>query len=107
MDLTPPQSRAIDWESGPLLLVGGAGSGKSEVLARRLARLAAEGHGPERVLALTSTRAAAERLRSRVEALLEGPYEDLWIGTWESIAGRLLRERPEAAGLDPFFEVAG
>jgi DNA helicase-2/ATP-dependent DNA helicase PcrA len=107
MDLTPPQSRAIEWETGPLLLVGGAGSGKSEVLARRLARLAAEGPGPERVLALTSTRAAAERLRRRVEALLESPYEELWIGTWESIAERLLREHPEAAGLDPFFEVVG
>jgi DNA helicase-2/ATP-dependent DNA helicase PcrA len=107
MDPTPPQQRAIAWEKGPLLLIGRAGSGKSEVLARRVARLAADGLGPERVIVLTSTRAAAGRLRSRVEALLEGPYEELWVGTWESIAERLLREHFEAAGLDPFFEVVG
>src|SRR5215213_9118623 len=80
MDLTPPQQRAIAWESGPLLLVGAPGSGKTEVLARRVARLAAEGLGPERVLVVTSTRATAERL---------------------------LREHAEAAGLDPFFGVVG
>ena len=107
MDLTPPQQRAIAWESGPLLLVGAAGSGKTEVLARRVARLAAEGLGPERVIVLTSTRATAVRLRRRVEALLEGPYEELWIDTWEAIAERLLREHAEAAGLDPFFGVVG
>src|SRR5215471_15626114 len=107
MDLTPPQQRAITWEEGSLLLVGGAGTGKSEVLARRLARLAGGGLGPERIVVLTSTRAAAQRLRDRVEALLEGPYEELWIGTWESVAERLLREHSEAAGLDPFFEVVG
>ncbi len=107
MDLTPPQQRAVAWESGPLLLLGAAGSGKTEVLARRVARLAAEGVGPERVLVLTSTRANAERLRRRVEALLDGPYEELWVGTWESIVERLLREHAEAAGIDPFFAVVG
>ena len=107
MDLTPPQQRAIAWEDGPLLLLGSARTGKTEVLARRVARLAAEGLGPERVLVLASTRATAQRLTRRVESLLEGPYEELWIGTWEAIAERLLREYAEAAGLDPFFDVVG
>jgi DNA helicase-2/ATP-dependent DNA helicase PcrA len=107
MDLTPPQQRAIAWEDGPLSLLGSAGSGKTEVLARRLARLAAAGEGPERIAILTSTAAGARRLRRRVEALLEGPYEELWVGTWEEVAERLLRENPEAAGLDPFFAVLG
>ncbi len=107
MDLTPPQQRAVGWESGPLLLVGAPGSGKTEVLARRVARLAEEGLGPERVIVLTSTRATAQRLRRRVESLLTGPYEELWVGTWEANAERLLREHAEAAGLDPFFGVVG
>jgi DNA helicase-2/ATP-dependent DNA helicase PcrA len=107
MDLTPPQRRAIEWEDGPLLLVGGAGCGKTEVLARRLVRLAGAGEGPEKILVVTSTRATARRLRRRVEALLDGSYEELWAGTWEEIAERLLREYSEAAGLDPFFGVLG
>src|SRR4051794_9807581 len=107
MELTPPQERAVAWDEGPLLVLGPAGSGKSEVLARRLARIAGEGLGPERVLVATSTRANARRLRRRVEALLEGSYEELWIGTWEEVAERLLRESSEAAGLGPFFEVLG
>ena len=49
----------------------------------------------------------AARLRERVEALLEGPREELWIGTWGAIGERLLREHSEAAGLDPFFDVLG
>jgi DNA helicase-2/ATP-dependent DNA helicase PcrA len=107
IDLTPPQQRAIAWDNGPLLLLGTPGSGKTEVLARRVARLAGEGVGPEQAIVLAATRATAQRLQRRVEALLDGPYEELWIGTWESIAERLLREHSEAAGLDPFFGVVG
>jgi superfamily I DNA/RNA helicase/RecB family exonuclease len=107
IDLTPPQQRAIAWDNGPLLLIGTPGSGKTEVLARRVARLAGEGVGPEQAIVLAATRATAQRLQRRVESLLDGPYEELWIGTWESIAERLLREHSEAAGLDPFFGVVG
>jgi superfamily I DNA/RNA helicase/RecB family exonuclease len=108
MDPTPPQLRAIEWEDGPLLLVGSAGTGKTEVLARRLARLAAAGVPPAQIVILTATRAGAGQLRQRVETLLTGSYEELWVGTWEEIVERLLRtELAEAAGLDPFFDVLG
>ncbi|HXV05332.1 MAG TPA: ATP-dependent helicase, partial [Solirubrobacterales bacterium] len=107
MRLTAAQERAIGHEEGPLLVLGEAGSGKSEAQARRLARLAAAGVGPERVLVAVSARATARRLRQRVEALLERPYEELWIGTWDEVGERLLRERCDAAGLDPFFDVLG
>lgn len=93
--------------AGAMLLVGAAGTGKTELLARRLAELAAAGTGPERVLVIGSTRATARRLRERSEAMLQGPFEELWIGSWDTLGERLLREHSEAAGLDPFFDVLG
>jgi len=101
------RGRAIAHDSGPLLVLGAAGTGKTELLARRFAHLAAAGAAPAGVLAIASTRATAHRLRERAEALLEGPFEELWIGSWDALGERLLRERSEAAGLDPFFEVLG
>jgi DNA helicase-2/ATP-dependent DNA helicase PcrA len=105
--LAEPQERAIRHRSGPLLLIGEAGTGKTEVLARRLAHLAAAGTPPEQVLILTTTRATAQRLRERADELLDRPPEELWIGTWEQLGERLLREYSSAAGLDPFFSVLG
>ncbi|HWA54183.1 MAG TPA: ATP-dependent DNA helicase [Solirubrobacterales bacterium] len=105
--LAEEQQRAVAHDEGPLLLVGPSGSGKTEALARRFARLVEEGVAAERILLLTETRANAERLRHRVEALLEKPYEELWIGTWGELGERLLREHSTAAGLDPFFDVLG
>jgi DNA helicase-2/ATP-dependent DNA helicase PcrA len=101
------RERAIAHDDGPLLVLGAAGTGKTELLARRLARLAAAGTAPERVLVVGSTRATARRLRERSEALLEGPFEELWIGSWDTTGERLLREHAGAAGLDPFFDVLG
>jgi DNA helicase-2/ATP-dependent DNA helicase PcrA len=101
------RERAIAHGEGPLLLLGAAGTGKTELLARRLARLVADGVEPERVLVLGSTRATSRRLRERAEALLEAPFEELWIGSWDSLGERLLREHAEVAGLDPFFDVLG
>ena len=107
IELTGPQAQAVQHDEGPLLVLGCAGTGRSEVLARRLARLAAAGTGPERVLLVTSSAAAARHLRLRAESLIEGPYEELWVGTWEAIGERLLRDYSSEAGLDPFFEVLG
>jgi DNA helicase-2/ATP-dependent DNA helicase PcrA len=92
---------------GPLLVLGTAGTGKSELLARRVADLATAGASPDRVLVIGARRATARRLRDRCEALLPGPYEELWVGCWDEIGERLLREYAEAAGLDPFFDVLG
>jgi len=105
--LAEPQQRAIAHGDGPLSLSGKAGTGKTEVLARRFDRLVSDGTPAERILLLASTGATARRLRERVEQLLDRPLGELWIGTWKQLCERLLREYATAAGLDPFFGVLG
>jgi superfamily I DNA/RNA helicase/RecB family exonuclease len=99
------RERAVAHGDGPLLIAGPPGTGKTELLARRLGQLVAAGTRPENVLMIASRQATAGRLRERCEALLEGSFEELWIGSWDAIGERLLREHPEEAGLDPFFDV--
>jgi len=99
--------RAIEHGAGPLLVVGAPGTGKTELLAQRLAHLVATGTRPESILMISSSRTTAARLQARCEALLSGSFEELWIGSWDAIGERLLREYSEEAGLDPFFDVLG
>jgi DNA helicase-2/ATP-dependent DNA helicase PcrA len=102
---TSARERAVAHETGPLLIAGAPGTGKTELLARRLAHLVAAGNRPENVLMIASRRATAARLRERCEALLKGSFEELWVGSWDAIGERILREHSEEAGLDPFFDV--
>ena len=94
-------------EGGPLLVLGPAGSGRTEALALRLEALAGRGVRPEHVLVLTRSRAARTQLRGRAEALLDRPHEELWIHTYEEAAETLLREYSVEVGLDPFFTTVG
>ena len=88
---------------GPLLAMAAPGAGASRALAARFATLAAAGVQPERILLIARTRVAAELLRRRIEFELAAPHAELWIGTYEEIAERLLRDYSVEAGLDPFF----
>ncbi len=105
--LAEEQQRAVAHEEGPLLLAGPPGSGKTEALARRFARLVEDGIAADRILVFSATPATSVRLGQRVEALLDGPFEELWIGTWDELGERLLRRHSTAAGLAPFFDVLG
>jgi DNA helicase-2/ATP-dependent DNA helicase PcrA len=103
IELTDAQRAVVEHDRGALLVVGPAGSGRSEALAARFARLVSAGTAPSRIMMLTRSRAAATQLRSRTAALIELPYEELWISTYDAVAERLLREHALEAGLDPFF----
>ncbi len=104
---TAAQRAVATHDDGPLLVLGVAGSGRTEALALRLEALASRGARTEHVLVLTRSRAARSQLRARAEALLDRPHEELWVHTYEEAAEALLREYSVEAGLDPFFTTVG
>jgi DNA helicase-2/ATP-dependent DNA helicase PcrA len=104
--LNDAQRDAVTHPGGPLLVLAGAGSGKTRVITRRIAWLAQNGVAPEHVLALTFSAKAAEEMRTRAEELLEDPYEELVCTTFHSFCVRLLQEEALDAGFDPFFHPA-
>jgi DNA helicase-2/ATP-dependent DNA helicase PcrA len=100
-DLTEDQVIVVEHAEGPLLVQGVAGSGRTEALSRRLARLTEEG---ERALVLTCSQASTARIRSRAEEAIDSPFEELVIHPHRSAATRLLREHATEAGVDPLLE---
>lgn len=88
--LNEPQKQAVQCLNGPLMVLAGAGSGKTRVLTRRLANIVASGIPAHRVVAVTFTNKAAGEMRERMENLI-GNSRELWVGTFHSIAARLLR----------------
>ena len=104
--LNPAQRRAAEAEDGPLLILAGAGSGKTRVLTHRIAFLIKEvGVPPWRILAATFTNKAAGEMRERIEQLIGSATTELWIGTFHSICARILRRQAEGFGLDPNFSI--
>ena len=101
--LSDAQREAVTHPGGPLLVVGGAGTGKTRVLVRRTAWLVGEGTSPDAVLVLTLSGRAAREMREHLEALIDEPYEELLVCTFQDFCARLLREEALEAGLGPFF----
>lgn len=105
-DLTPEQREAVTHGEGPLLIVAGAGTGKTSVITRRIALLVASRRArPEQVLALTFTDRAAAEMEERVDRLVPYGYTQIWISTFHAFGDRILRENALHAGLSPDFRV--
>src|SRR5258706_4498930 len=104
--LNPEQREAVLHINGPLLILAGAGSGKTRVITSRIAYLVGDGHAePREVLAVTFTNKAAEEMRARVEALLGADCEGIWVSTFHSLCARLLRREAPAIGLTRDFVI--
>src|SRR3954447_22824421 len=97
------QLAAVTHRGGPLLILGGPGTGKTHVLAHRAAWLVEEGTAADSVLVLAPSAAAARDLRLRIEALVDTPYDELSIYGAQEFCERLLRDQALEAGLDPLF----
>jgi DNA helicase-2/ATP-dependent DNA helicase PcrA len=105
--LNDPQREAVLHSSGPLLIFAGAGSGKTNVLTRRIAYLIRELHvRPYNILAMTFTNKAAREMKDRITTLVgETVSKDLWAGTFHSLCARILRERGKEIGLSSNFVI--
>jgi DNA helicase-2/ATP-dependent DNA helicase PcrA len=103
--LNPEQRRAVTHAGGPLLILAGAGSGKTRVLTYRIAHLLASGEDPGRILAITFTNKAAAEMRERVERLVGPRAAAMWVGTFHAMCARMLRQSAGRPGFSPNFAI--
>jgi DNA helicase-2/ATP-dependent DNA helicase PcrA len=102
-DLTDAQREAVTHTSGALLVLAGAGSGKTRVITRRVAHLLSAGIPSDRILALTFTNKAAGEMRERIESLV--PRSQVWVGTFHGFCARILRKYSPLVGIDSGFSI--
>jgi ATP-dependent DNA helicase UvrD/PcrA len=103
--LNPDQLDAVVHGDGPLLVVAGAGSGKTRVLTHRIAHLVHEGVHPSRILAITFTNKAADEMRQRVAALIGPVARTMWVSTFHSACVRILRANADRLGYPRQFSI--
>lgn len=103
--LNPAQQQAVTHLNGNLLVLAGAGSGKTRVLVHRIAWLLQTGISPHHILAVTFTNKAAAEMRERLEQMLNLPLNSMWIGTFHGMAHRLLRLHWQEANLPQAFQI--
>ncbi len=103
--LNPPQREAVTTTEGPLLVLAGAGSGKTRVIAHRVAYLLMQGADPDRILAVTFTNKASKEMRERITALAGPPGADVFVSTFHSFGLWLVQQEHGAAGLPKRFGI--
>lgn len=104
--LNPMQQEAVFWERGPLLILAGAGSGKTRVLTHRICYLIEEcGVSPYQILAITFTNKAAKEMRERVDKIVSYGAENIWVSTFHSTCVRILRRFIESLGYSRSFTI--
>ncbi|MDB4958312.1 MAG: UvrD/REP helicase [Myxococcales bacterium] len=103
--LNPEQRAAVEHGDGPLMVLAGAGTGKTRVLVTRIARLVETGAEPWSILAVTFTNKAAAEMRNRLRELLGARADAMWIGTFHATCARLLRKHGQAVGLTKSFVI--
>ena len=104
--LNDAQRQAVEAIDGPVLVLAGAGTGKTRVLTTRLAHILGTRRAwPSQILAVTFTNKAALEMRERLERMIGQSAEGLWLGTFHSVAARLLRRHAEVVGLKPNFTI--
>lgn len=103
--LNPPQQEAVEHMEGPLLILAGAGSGKTRVITHRTAYLIEQGISPYNILAITFTNKAAGEVRERVDDLLGYGSEGVWVSTFHSLCVRILRRHIERIGFATGFAI--
>lgn len=103
--LNPEQYSAVTHGDGPLLIIAGAGTGKTKVITHRIAHLIKSGINPNQILALTFTEKAAGEMEERVDRLVPYGYSNVWISTFHSFGDRVLRDNALEIGLVPDFKV--
>ena len=103
--LNPDQEEAVYHPGGPLLVVAGAGSGKTRVLTQRVAWLMSQGVHPQAILAITFTNKAAEEMRERVTELVGPVARTMWVTTFHKTCVRILRQHAEVLGYPKQFTI--
>ncbi|MBR2594385.1 MAG: UvrD-helicase domain-containing protein [Firmicutes bacterium] len=104
-NLNPMQQEAVNQTEGPVLILAGAGSGKTKTITVRIASLLADGVKPYKILALTFTNKAAGEMRDRINALVGDAAKDVWISTFHSTCVRILRRDINKIGMDRSFSI--
>ncbi|MFY7909523.1 MAG: ATP-dependent helicase, partial [Emticicia sp.] len=103
--LNPPQREAVTHPEGPLMIIAGAGSGKTRVLTYRIAWLIEQGVDPFNILSLTFTNKAAGEMRQRIEAVIGNDAKNLWMGTFHSVFAKILRFEGKRLGYTSDFTI--
>ena len=104
-ELNEPQREAVLTINGPVMIIAGAGSGKTRVLTYRIAYLIEQGVDPFNILSLTFTNKAAREMRKRIEKVAGTNARNLWMGTFHSVFARILRSEAEKIGYTNNFTI--